>query len=188
MAITISSNAATTRTNLGLGTAALTTVGTGNNAVVQLNADGKIPALNGAALSNMPGGGILQIRESSSTTPFTSTSTSYQTDLSETITLSSTSSKVLIWWCDGFQHQQAGVSSHNKITRTPSGGSEVEVGYSRNEWGQSNFSLFSMVFIDSPATTTALTYKRQYQVQSGLTIQSSMNNFKRQLILMEIKT
>ena len=187
MAITISSNAATTRTNLGLGTAALKAIGTGNNAVVQLDANGKIPAINGAALTNMPGGGILQIRESSSTSAFTSTSTSYQDDLTETITLSSTSSKVLIFWADGFQHQQGGVSSHNRITRTPSGGSEVEVGVSRNEWGQSNFSPLSLVFIDSPATTTALTYKRQYKVQSGLTIQSSMNNYKRQLILMEIK-
>lgn len=187
MAITISSNAATTRTNLGLGTAAIKSIGTGNNAIVQLDANGKIPALNGAALTNMPGGGILQIRESSSTTPFTSTSTSYQTDITETITLSSTSSKVLIFWGDGFQHQQAGVSSHNRITRTPSGGSEVEVGYSRNEWGRSNFSGFAMCFIDAPATTTALTYKRQYKVQSGLTIQSSMNNYKRRLILMEIK-
>ena len=187
MAITISSNAATTRTNLGLGTAAIKSIGTGNNAIVQLDANGKIPALNGAALTNMPGGGILQIRESSSTTPFTSTSTSYQTDITETITLSSTSSKVLIFWGDGFQHQQGGVSSHNRITRTPSGGSEVEVGYSRNEWGRSNFSGFAMCFIDAPATTTALTYKRQYKVQSGLTIQSSMNNYKRRLILMEIK-
>ena len=188
MAITISGTASTTRTNLGLGTAALKTVGTGNNAVVQLNTDGKIPALNGAALTNMPGGGILQIRESSSTTPFTSTSTSYLTDLTETITLSSTSSKVFIFYADGFQHQQSGVSSWNKITRTPSGGSEVDVGESRNEWGRSNFSPLTLVFIDSPATTTALTYKRQYKVQSGLTIQSSMNNYKRQLILMEIKT
>lgn len=187
MAITISGNASTTRTNLGLGTAALTSIGTGNNAIVQLNADGKIPALNGANLTNMPGGGILQIRESSSTSAFTSTQTGYQTDLTETITLSSTSSKVLIFWGDGFQHQQAGLSSYNMISRTPAGGSEVVVGETRNEWGQSNFSPFSMVFIDSPATTTALTYKRQYKVQSGLTIQSSMNNYKRQLILMEIK-
>ena len=81
MAITISSNAATTRTNLGLGTAALKAIGTGNNAIVQLDTNGKIPAINGAALTNMPGGGILQIRESSSTSAFTSTSTSYQDDL-----------------------------------------------------------------------------------------------------------
>jgi len=188
MAITIFSNAATTRTNLGLGTAALKAIGTGNNAIVQLDTNGKIPAINGAALTNMPGGGILQIRESSSTSAFTSTSTSYQNDLSETITLSSTSSKVLILWGDGFQHQQAGASSWNRITRTPSGGSEVEVGLSRNEWGRSNFSGLSFIFLDSPATTTALTYKRQFRCQSGLTIQSSMNDYRRRLILMEIKT
>lgn len=189
MAITISGTASTTRTNLGLGTAALATVGTAANNVLQLDSSGKVPALNGAALTNVPGGGILQVAESSSTSPFTSTATTYTADIQTTITPTSTASKIMVLWSDGFQHQQGGLSAYNKITRTPSGGSEVNITdqHMRTELGVAMFGAYSFTVIDAPNTTTALTYQRWYKTQSGLTIQSSMNNAKRVLILMEIK-
>lgn len=52
MALTISGNAATTRTNLGLGTSSTLDVGTGANQVVQLDSNGKLPAVDGTALTN----------------------------------------------------------------------------------------------------------------------------------------
>lgn len=56
MAITISGDAATTRTSLGLGSAATLDAGTGANQIVQLDGSGNLPALNGAALTGIVSG------------------------------------------------------------------------------------------------------------------------------------
>jgi len=50
-------NAGTSRTNLGLGTAAVENVGTGANNVVQLDASSRLPAVDGSQLTNLPSGG-----------------------------------------------------------------------------------------------------------------------------------
>lgn len=52
-------NAATARTNLGLGTAATLNVGTGANNIVQLDASSKLPAVDGSALTNLTASGRL---------------------------------------------------------------------------------------------------------------------------------
>lgn len=51
----------TSRTNLGLGTAAVLNVGTSANNIVQLTGAGILPAVDGSALTNLPaaGGGLL---------------------------------------------------------------------------------------------------------------------------------
>jgi len=48
-------NAATARTNLGLGSAAVLTAGTAANNAVQLNSSGKLPAVDGSLLTNVTG-------------------------------------------------------------------------------------------------------------------------------------
>ena len=50
-------SAATARTNLGLGTAATLTAGTAANNAVQLDGSGALPAVSGAALTNLPASG-----------------------------------------------------------------------------------------------------------------------------------
>ena len=50
-------SASIARTNLGLGTSAVFDVGTGANNIVQLDATGKLPAVDGSQLTNLPGGG-----------------------------------------------------------------------------------------------------------------------------------
>lgn len=47
-------NATTARGTLGLGTAAVSDVGTGANQIVQLNGSAQLPAVNGALLTNLP--------------------------------------------------------------------------------------------------------------------------------------
>ena len=53
MAFTLSDTVSGLKTNLGLGTAADLDVGTGANNVVQLDSEGKIPALDASALTNV---------------------------------------------------------------------------------------------------------------------------------------
>jgi hypothetical protein len=47
-------NVGTARTNLGLGTAAVEDVGTGNNNIVQLDGSSRLPAVDGSQLTNLP--------------------------------------------------------------------------------------------------------------------------------------
>lgn len=61
MAITISGDAATTRANLGLGSAATLDTGTGANQIVQLDGSGNLPSLNGAALTGIDSGKTKQM-------------------------------------------------------------------------------------------------------------------------------
>lgn len=54
-------DAGTARTNLGLGTAATKSYGTGAGQLVELDGSGNLPALDGSALTNLPGGGVYTI-------------------------------------------------------------------------------------------------------------------------------
>ena len=54
-------NAGTSRTNLGLGTAAVENVGTGANNVVQLDASSRLPAVDGSQLTNLPAAPVTSV-------------------------------------------------------------------------------------------------------------------------------
>jgi len=54
-------SASTSRGNLGLGTAATLTAGTGANNAVQLDGNSKLPAVDGSQLTNLVAGGIINI-------------------------------------------------------------------------------------------------------------------------------
>ena len=56
MAFVITGDAATNRTNLGLGTAATLDVGSGANQIVQLDGSGNLPAIAGSALTGITAG------------------------------------------------------------------------------------------------------------------------------------
>jgi hypothetical protein len=56
-----SANKAAARTSLQLGTSATLDVGTSANQVVQLTAAGKLPAVDGSLLTNLPGGDISKV-------------------------------------------------------------------------------------------------------------------------------
>ena len=50
-----------TRSDLGLGNASTLTAGTAASNLVQLDGSGKLPAVDGSALTNLPGGGQLEL-------------------------------------------------------------------------------------------------------------------------------
>jgi len=61
-------SAATARTNLGLGTAATLTAGTSANNAVQLDGSGALPAVSGAALTDIASGGTVDLTASGAIT------------------------------------------------------------------------------------------------------------------------
>lgn len=187
MAITISGDASTTRTNLGLTSVAELNVGTGANNLIQLDSSGNLPAINAAALTGIYGG-VKQIVSSASSSAytFTTTSASEDTVLSTSITPTSSTSKMLVLFSDGIQNQGTNNTFFNRFTRDVSGGAETNItGDLRYEAAGSTFGIFGYQFLDEPGTTTPLEYKRYFWGQ-GSTMMLSMNGHVRTLIVIEL--
>lgn len=192
MAITISGDVATTLSNLGINDAALLDVGTAANNLIQLDSSGRLPNLSTANVTGISSGGLVQVKYATAENGFTFTNTSgvIDTSLNVTITPTSTSSVILLMFQDGMQVQQGGSTFYNRMLRSINGGADSVVGNgnSRMEAGGSGaFWAFSLYHVDSPNTTSPVTYKREYWAQSGLTGQISMNNARRSLIALEFK-
>jgi len=148
---------------------------------VQLSTAGtSILNSSGRAILNQTGG-ILQVVSTNKTDTFSTTSTSFTdiTGLSVTITPSSTSSRIVVF-CDttitagGGSGGFYGVRLMRDSTAIDIGataGSRTRASYGSNTQSDDNMTKTgSFNFVDSPATTSAVTYKLQAQVYSSGTI------------------
>jgi hypothetical protein len=122
-----------------------------------------------------PGGKILQVVSTTKSDTFTTNSTSFVdvTGLSATITPTATSSNILIFVTLGALNQDDGaaaarinlVRSSTNILQPSSGTFPASLHfYSANQFQPSNG---SMSVLDSPSTTSAVTYKVQATVTAG---------------------
>ena len=140
-------------------------------------------------------GGIIQIVSQTFSTQATSTSTSWSsTGLEATITPQSASNKILIQvsgpmtgFAGGSGDQRGGL----KIYRGGSGGTSVESssnGLSCQYGIPSQYSDVHILFLDSPATTSATTYTVMMSRRSGDTTYSFIRdgNQTGSIILMEV--
>jgi len=156
-----------------------------------------IITLNNNSLSNISslpagvGGKVLQIVSATYATETDTSSTSYaDTGLSASITPSSTSSKVLVF------------VNHTGLTKSVSdNGGKIQLLRNstslimfENDFGRTASTALNIVggtgtnYLDSPATTSATTYKTQFAcsvVASG-TIRIGQNNSVQTMTLMEI--
>ncbi len=153
---------------------ALTRLGPNQSVNLASNVTGTLPAANGGtgATSFAPGK-ILQFKQKSLSSGFETSSTTYQSVISDTITPSSTSSKIQIVMDAKFQSydsssNQSGYSK-NKIERAISGGAtsdlmtDVELMRQYNTAAPSTGGCLlvawqHVTFYDSPSTTSAITY------------------------------
>jgi len=124
------------------------------------------------------GGKILQVVEAATTTAATTTSTSYvTTGLEVAITPSATTSKILVFatWMTGFV--QSDKDCRFQLFRdstTIGGGADADryVGVgggamTADTWFNYGFQQFNIQKLDSPSSTSALTYKIMFNVNSG---------------------
>ena len=167
-------------TSSSIGTAAPLDVGTSANNVVQLDSTAKLPAVDGSQLTNVSAGGgkVLQVLQTVKTdvTSTTSTSAADITGMSVSITPSATTSKILVNFdIQGSADQSSGQNYHVHLVRDSSNifqgdadGSRVRctVNGAESDGVGSSFHR-SMMYLDSPSSTSAVTYKLQWQVQSG---------------------
>ena len=134
---------------------------------------GALPALNGSALTNIDGGKILQVKSTTKTDTFSTTSTSFTdvTGLSIAITASSSSNKILVIYTTKTAMEDVHIG-HIRLMRDStaifigdaSGSRTRTSGHNRNmSGGTQELFDFSGVHLDSPSSTSSLTYKLQVQ-------------------------
>lgn len=140
------------------------------------------------------GGKVLQVVQSSYSTSKTIASTTLtDTDLTATITPSSTSSKVLVLISQPFfvERDSQGAEGYAAILRngtTIVNANSSPMGYYYQPGSQADLvAIFAYHYLDSPATTSATTYKTQMRCgATSLNGQITANNFASTIILMEI--
>jgi len=124
------------------------------------------------------GGKILQVVQGTKTSAFSTSSTSWTTvtGLSASITPSSTSSKILVMCSVPYSNHSN--TAFIRLTRGgtvllegDSAGSRTRAMAASNDWGSEvNADVFSYTYLDSPATTSSITYYPQVKSDAGTTI------------------
>ena len=143
---------------------------------------GALPAISGAALTNLDAGKILQVKQTTKIDTFTTSSQSYTdvTGLSVSITPASSSNKILIILDIkvGAGHEDAAFAGRLVRGSTAiyvgnasgaSGRTLGSFGTSRQS-GNAGYDIIQdrqAVFLDSPSTTSSTTYKVQVQGNNG---------------------
>ena len=128
-----------------------------------------------AANVKMPAGHILQTLQGGRTTFFVTSSSTYADVVSQTITPKYSSSKILITvsGCGSAQNNNALyfklLRGSTEINAGTGGGYYNVAGAITSDNSSSGFDVkgFSIVFLDSPATTSATTYKLQAAAVNG---------------------
>ena len=132
-----------------------------------------LPASTGTLATTATQGKILQVLQATKTDTFSTNSTTFVdiTDLAVTITPSSTSSKILV-----FNQLQAGTNGHGTIKTVKTVGgttSDILVGDADGNRSRGNSKIYISTWnpttcvaqlLDSPNTTSAVTYKVQCAV------------------------
>ena len=153
-------------------------------ALIKLNAtrglENALPAISGANLTGVSAGKILQVVQTVKTDQFSSNSTSFVdiTGLTVAITPASSSNKVFIFLSTylGASHSDRGIplnlyrgstlltqgDANGSMTRA-SGGIHTVHGTSQQNATYNS----TMMFLDSPSTTSATTYKIQGAITTG---------------------
>ena len=156
---------------------------------------GALPAIDGSALTNLPGGGkVLQVVSASTNTAteFTATTTWVaMTNFTATITPTATDSTILVFMNSGMKTYYSGVV----MARIKRGATVVKtIGEYCYGWDYgSNGTPLSLIHHDSPATTSAISYTlellretssgRVYFNTEGV---SGSNDTSAEIILMEV--
>ena len=151
------------------------------------NLSGALPAIDGSALTGVGGGKLLQVVQNSTGAGANIASGSFQsTNLSASITPTSTSSKILIFVNLQYKHEQ-GRGHGIQVDRNGTSVYEDAIDYtnyngaSGDEYGRS-----SVMVEDSPSSTSSLTYTIKAKTSSANNVSFQINGAKSHIVLMEI--
>lgn len=145
--------------------------------------------LNNASTAGFPAGSVLQVVSAATTTSTSTTSSSYVavTNLTASITPSSTSSKILVLVNMNIYSNISGTEGAFTIYRA---GADLTAGagFARGYIGTSDFIMQTpMMYLDSPSSTSSVTYAvYMKRTQGAGTLQVSLRNTTETITLMEI--
>lgn len=148
---------------------------------------------SGAARANFGAGAVLQVVQASSTTPYTTTSNAFQaTNHSVTITPSSATSKILVihqgmvnglsgsLWCWATMYRNGSVNLY-------AGGAADAAGGNYTNSSPDAHSAITMATLDSPATTSPVTYTVYFKNNTGSgSVRYNADGWKLYTIALEI--
>tara|TARA_B100000424_G_C22675920_1_gene370588 strand:+ start:132 stop:626 length:495 start_codon:yes stop_codon:yes gene_type:complete len=138
---------------------------------------GALPAVSGASLTGVSAGKVLQVVTATDSTSRTTTSTSFVTGsntLSVNITPASSSNKVFIQVCSGGDNNTNASTSHYTIYRDSTDLGQSSEGLTGLQRNQGNKFPMSMSVLDSPSTTSQITYQVYFRAGSAT---ASLTNF-----------
>ena len=149
--------------------------------------------------ANMASGSVLQVVQGTTSTTVTQTSTSFaDTGLTASITRSSSSNKIFVMVNQGYRLHDAtyyaGASIKllrgSTIIYYASSGTAEYYPYYESPQGSSNnvnvYNYFPLNYLDSPSTTSEITYKTQQRSYGGSSISTQNGGASSTIILMEI--
>jgi len=150
--------------------------------------------------SNMPTGSILQVVSNSNDTDIAITNdvSTFHDAVAQSITPSSTSNKILVFCsCAGDVQNGNYRAMRYRIARAISGGATSTIYernyhmYGGNAGGTHNIDNTEIMVLDSPSTTSAITFTLQSSHQSGSSVSGTYNGYlnrynKSTITLMEI--
>ena len=146
---------------------------------------------DGSNLTGISGGKVLQVVIAENTTQLSTTDTSVtDTGLEVDITPSSTSSKILVQTSFISRVSVTDCDQDFYLTRWD-GSTNTDLAhifpYIHISTGVNDFRTVSTITdLDSPATTSEVTYKLRWRTNSGRTLQMNLNSSRSSIIAMEI--
>jgi len=145
-----------------------------------------IPTITGA---KMPTGSVLQTVNASTSTSVSTTGSSYiDTGLTATITPTSTTSKILVFVSQTGISKAAGNGGvYLRLLRDTT--NIVQIGVNNAYTGDAAANRIGgagTTYLDSPATTSAITYKTQFYAFNGITAFIQQDSSKSTITLQEI--
>jgi len=162
-----------------------------------ISGDGTITGLTATGISavqNLPAGSVIQVVNAISTTANGTTTSLVDTGLTATITPKFSTSRVVVLVMQNFYAFSGGTDNgvffslvrNGTTIYTPptSTGNSFYIftsGVTNEFWAN-----YPINYVDSPATTSAVTYKTQMQGNSGSTINAQAGSTPSTIILMEI--
>jgi hypothetical protein len=129
---------------------------------------GTVLTTAGVPASAMPAGSVIQVVSANDSANTITSSTSFvNTGLTVTITPTSSTSKIYVVATGGLDNSNTGNYGYATITRNGLNLGHVNHGFSTIRSTARSLAPWAASFLDSPATTSALTYTVQIRADSG---------------------
>lgn len=136
-----------------------------------------LPSTSGTVVTTntMPTGSVLQVVSATTTTSTTTTSTSYvDTNLSASITPTSSSNKILVIVTGNITVQDLGTVYGDAFTNITRGSTEITATRAAINFGSTTWNDYivnnPLSYLDSPSTTSSTTYKVRISTSNATVI------------------